>query len=156
MADRGEEIIRGKSVVAVISYRDALIYATDADVGSRPERVVAPDPHGRFRKVNHKAGNPLGTYEDDSPAYWAEITTELEPAGAILVLGDGKGKANASHRWVTYVEKHHRDVAAKLVADIRVDIDHLDENQVLRLAQTYFGEASERDFGDNRRGGPER
>jgi hypothetical protein len=153
LADQDQEAIRGKNVVAVISYRDTLIYATDADVGMRPARAIAPDPHGRFHKVHHKAGNPSGTYEDDSPAYWAEITTELVPAGAILVLGDGKGKANASHRWITYVEKHHPDVAAKLVADVRVDTDHLDARQVLRLAQTYFGEAQERDFGDNRRGG---
>jgi hypothetical protein len=155
VADQDQEFIRGKNVVAVISYRDTLIYATDADVGTRPERFTAPDPQGRFHKVHHKAGNPSGTYEDDSPAYWAEITTELAPAGAILVFGEGKGKANASHRWVAYVEKHHREVAAKLVADVRVDLEHLDERQILRLAQIYFGEAPERDAGDNRRGGPE-
>ena len=92
MAARDQEIIRGKNVVAVISYRDTSIYATDANVGMGPEPAVAPDPHGRFHEVHHKAGNPSGTYKDDSPAYWAEITTELAPAGAILVLGDGKGK----------------------------------------------------------------
>ncbi len=156
MANQEQEVIRGKNVVAAISYRETLIYATDADVGTHPERVIAPDPHGRFHKVHHKAGNPSGTYEADSPAYWAEITAELAPAGAILVLGDGKGKANASHHWITYVEEHHRDVAAKLVADVRVDIDHLDDRQVLRLAQIYFGEAPERDFGDDRRGRSER
>ena len=53
----------------------------------------------------------------DSPAYWEEITQELAPAGAILILGHGNGKANASHHWVGYVEKHHHDVAAKIVAD---------------------------------------
>ena len=79
--------------------------------------------------------------------------TELSPAGAILVFGHGKGKGNASHHWITYVESHHRDVAAKLVADVRLDIDHVDEEQVLRLAQIYFGEEPRRDFDDNRRGG---
>jgi hypothetical protein len=39
---------------------------------------------------------------------------------------------------VAYVEKHHKDVAAKIVADVRVDIDHLTDAQVLRLAQRYF------------------
>jgi hypothetical protein len=39
---------------------------------------------------------------------------------------------------VAYVEKHRKDVAAKMVADVRVDIDHLDDTQVLRLAQYYF------------------
>ena len=46
---------------------------------------------------------------------------------------------------MSYVEKHRPDVAAKLVADVRIDIDHIDERQVLRLAQRYFGESPHRD-----------
>jgi hypothetical protein len=152
LADHDVEDIRGRNVVAVISYRDTYICAVDTEVGTPPERIMAPDPQGRFHKVHHKAGNPSGTYEDDSPAYWDEITAEVAPAGAILVFGNGNGKANASHHWITYIERHHRDVAAKVVADVRIDIDHLDEEQVLRLAQIYFGEAPERDIVDSRRG----
>ena len=152
MADQDAELIRGKNVVAVIDFRDTYIFPTDAEPGSRPDSVVAPDAHGQFHKVHHKAGNPSGTYEADSPAYWEEITQELAPAGAILVLGHGNGKANASHHWVGYVEKHHHDVAAKIVADVRVDIDHIDKDQVLRVAQAYFDGPARRDLGDSRRG----
>ena len=148
----GHEPLEGRHVVAVITFGETDIYATDAPPGAQPERVVAADPHGRFHKVHHKAGNPSGTYEDDSPAYWEAVTDELAPAGQILVFGHGNGKANASHHWITYIERHHRDVAAKVVADVRIDIDHLDEEQVLRLAQIYFGEAPERDIVDSRRG----
>jgi hypothetical protein len=149
------EIIRDKSVVAVIDFRDAIIYPTDASPGQRPERIVATDPRGRFHKVHHQAGNPKGTYEDDAPEYWRQLTEALSPAGVILLLGHGKGKANASHHWVAYVEEHRKDVAAKVVADVRVDIDQLDEAQVLRLAQYYFVGPPLRDFGDSRRGEPE-
>jgi hypothetical protein len=100
-------------------------------------------------------GNPAGTYEDDSPEYWGELTEALSPAGAILLLGHGKGRANASHRWVAYVESKRKDVAAKIVADVRVDIDHLNDAQVLRLAQYYFGGPPLRDFGDGRWGEPQ-
>ncbi|MGO9458093.1 MAG: hypothetical protein ACLP62_13800 [Acidimicrobiales bacterium] len=147
MVDQDAGLLRGKNVVVVISFHDAYIFPTDAEPGSRPERVVAPDPHGRFHKVHHKAGNPSGTYEADSIAYWEEITEELAPAGAILVFGHGNGKANASHHWITYVEKNHPHVAAKLVADVRLDIDHIDAEQVLRLAQIYFDEAPRRASG---------
>ena len=139
------ELIRNKNVVAVISFHESDIYATDATPGEPPTRVVAPDPRGRFHQVRHHAGNPSGTYEDDSPEYWQAITEALTPAGAILVFGHGGGKANASHHWVNYVEKHRPDVAAKLVADVRLDIDHIDERQVLRLAKRYFAEAANRD-----------
>lgn len=144
--------IRGKNVVAVIDFHETTIYPTDAAPTQRPERLVAADPRGRFHKVHHHAGNPRGVYEDDSSAYWRDLTDALSPAGAILLLGHGKGKSNASHHWVAYVEAHHREVAAKVVADVRVDIDHLDDEQVLRIAQYYFGEAPARDFGDSRRG----
>jgi len=149
------ELIRDKNVVAVIAFRRSKIYPTDASPGDRPERIVATDPRGRFHEVHHRAGNPAGTYEDDSPEYWRELTEALAPAGAILLLGHGKGKANASHRWVAYVEAHRKDVAAKVVADVRVDIDHLDDAQVLRLAQYYFAAPPLRDFADGRWGEPE-
>ncbi len=139
--EQAAELIRDKNVVAAIGFRESDIYPTDATPGERPTRIVAPDPRGRFRKVRHHAGNPSGTYEDDSPEYWRELTEALAPAAAILVLGHGGGKANASHHWVTYVEKHRPDIAAKLVADVRIDIDHIDDRQVLRLAQVYFAEA---------------
>src|SRR6185437_15979047 len=144
------ELVRDKNVVAVIDFRRTSIYPTDAPPGRRPERLVAPDPLGRFHKIHHHAGNPNGIYEADSPAYWEEITEALAPAGAILLLGHGKGKANATHHWVAYIEKHRKDVAAKVVADVRVDIDHLDDRQVLRLAQYYFDGPPLRDFGDAR------
>jgi len=153
-SDQDAELLRGKNAVAVVSFHDTYIFPTDAEPGSRAQRVIAPDPHGRFHKVHHKASNPTGTYEADSPAYWEEISEELAPAGAILVLGHGNGKANASHHWVAYIERHHHDLAAKLVADVRVDIDHIDEEQVLRLAQAYCDEVQRRDTGDSRRGVP--
>lgn len=132
------EQIRGKNVVAAIDYHQTVIYPTDAAPHQRPERLVAMDPTGHFRQLHHHAGNPSGAYEDDSPAYWHALTEALSPAGAILLLGHGRGKANASHRWVAYVERHHKDVAAKVVADVRTDIDHIEVNEVLGLAQYYF------------------
>jgi hypothetical protein len=146
------QLVLGKSVVAAIGFGSTLIYPTDASPGRRPERIIATDPRGRFHKVHHHAGNPGGTYEDDSPEYWREVTEALAPAGAILLLGHGTGKANASHHWVSYAEKHRTDVAAKVVADVRVDIDHLDDAQVLRLAQYYFTGPPVRDSGDGRWG----
>jgi hypothetical protein len=148
------ELVRGKNVVAAIDFRETTIYPTDASPGQRPEHVVATDPRGRFHKVYHRGGNPDGTYEADSPEYWREVTEALSEAGAILLLGHGKGRANASHHWVAYVEKHRKDVAAKVVADVRVDIDHLDDQQLLRLAQYYFDGPPVRDFGDSRWGEP--
>jgi hypothetical protein len=145
---------RGKQVIAAIDFHHTMIYATDAVPGQRPTQLLAADPRGYFHKVSHHAGNPDGTYEDDSPQYWREVGDALAPAAAILLLGHGKGKANASHHFVAYAEKHRKDIAAKVVADVRADIDALTGEQVLRLAQQYFGNAPFRDSGDGRWGEP--
>jgi len=151
MADNAEKL-RGKCVVAVITFHDSWIYPTDAVPGQRPEHIVAADPHGHFQKVHHFGGSPDGKYEDDETEYWRDLTDALAPAGAILLLGHGKGKANASHRWVAYAERHRGEVAAKVIADIRVDVDALDNAQVLRLAQYYLDGPAVRNFGDGRWG----
>jgi hypothetical protein len=147
-------LVREKQVVAVIDFHQTTIYPTDASRGDLPQHLLAPDPEGHYHKVHHKAGNPKGTYEADSSAYWREVTDALAPASAILLLAHGGGKANASHHWVQYVEKHRPDIAAKVVADVRIDIDHLDDAQVLWLAQYYFGAPLLRDSGDGRWGEP--
>jgi hypothetical protein len=134
-----DQAIRGRNVVAAIDFHRTRLYPTDASPGERPERVVEVDPEGHSREISHKAGNPDGTYEAGNPDYWREITEALAPAGAILLLGHGNGKANASHQWVAYAEKHAKDVAAKVVADVRADIDTLTSEDVLRFGQRYFG-----------------
>ena len=58
----GPEQIRGKNVVAVIDFHEAVIYPTDAAPRQRPERLVATDPEGHFHQVHHHAGNPSGAY----------------------------------------------------------------------------------------------
>jgi len=79
MSDNPERV-RGKNVVAVIDFHEAVIYPTDAAPRQRPERLVATDPEGHFHEVHHHAGNPSGAYEDDSPAYWRDLTDALSPA----------------------------------------------------------------------------
>lgn len=112
MADEAE-LVRGKNIVAVIDFHRASIFPTDSC-------------------------NPGGIYEADSTEYWEAITEAVAPVGSILLVGHGTGRANATQHWLAYVEQHRRDVADKVVADIRVDIDALDDRQVLRLAQRYF------------------
>ena len=139
------------NVVAAIDFHRASIYAVDAP-GRPPKHVAAADPRGHFHQVHHLAGNPHGIYEADSPEYWRAITDALPPIGAIMILGHGEGKANASHRWLDYVQKRRKDVAARVVAELRVDLERLHEEQVVQLARQCFEGLPARAFADGRWG----
>ena len=132
------ERLRGANVVATIDFHRALIYPLGGDGGGPPERIEDVDSQGHAHEIAHKAGNPRGTYEAGNADYWREISEALAPARAILLLGHGNGKANASHQWIAYAEQHHKDVAAKVIADVRADIDDLTPHQVIQLAHHYF------------------
>jgi hypothetical protein len=131
--------LHNRFVVAAIDFHRTRVYPIVQDGDGRPEKVLDVGPEGHSREIAHKAGNPDGTYENGNPEYWREITDALRPAEEILLLGHGNGKANASHQWVAYVEEHDRDVAAKVVADVRADIDDLTPGDVLARARHYFG-----------------
>ncbi len=146
--------LSGKVAIAAVDFHSTRIYALDSPDHSAPERVVADDPRKRFHNVYHHHGNVDGTYLDDSDVYWHTLAEALVPATAIVLLGHGTGKANASHHLVTYLEKHRRDVADRSVADVRADIDDLTDEQVLRLGQHIMGIDPLRDHADNRRGAP--
>jgi hypothetical protein len=146
--------VKGHQVVAAVDFHATTIFRIDQAADAHPESVTPRDPRGLAHNVFHHKGNPDGTYEADSDDYWRTVGHALAPASQILLLGNGKGKANASHHLVAWLEKHMSDVAAKLVADVRADLSALTDEQVLRFAQTYFDQEPLRDHGDSQRGAP--
>lgn len=131
----------GKCAVVVADFNHARIYAVDSSAVTAPEKVVAPDPRGVNHNIFHHHGNPAGGFDIDRPEtleYLKTISHALVPADRILLLGHGGGKANFSHMLESYLEKHHRDVAGRIVANVRADIDDLTDAEVVRIGETYF------------------
>lgn len=148
--------LAGKRAVVAIDYRRARVYATDTPAGERPEAVEAKDPWHLNHNLYHRDGNVDGTYDIDridTDDFFATLAHQLAPAAEVLLLGHGTGKSNASHLFYHYLERHYSDVAAKVVADIRLDIDDITDAQLKRLGELYFGaDQPVRDYGDGRWG----
>ena len=134
--------LAGKCAVVAADFNHARIFAVDASSGTTPVKVTAPDPSGVNHNIFHHHGNPAGGFDIDRPEtleYLKTLSHALAPADRILLLGHGGGKANFSHMLESYLEKHHRDVAAKIVANVRADIDDITDAEVVRLAEAYLG-----------------
>ncbi|MFN8126962.1 MAG: hypothetical protein U0R64_10705 [Candidatus Nanopelagicales bacterium] len=149
--------LRGKRAIVAVDYHHARIYAVDAAGHTAPEPVTAQDPWHLNHNLYHRAGNPDGHYDIDNidtDDFLKTLALAVRPADEVLLLGHGKGKSNASHRFEAYLEKHYSDIAAKIVASVRMDIDDITDEQLLRLGQLYFDDEPTRDHGDSRRGAP--
>jgi hypothetical protein len=150
--ERGQALVdlAGKYAIVAADFNHARIYAIDGSHGSSPEKVVAPDPSHVNHNIFHHHGNPTGGFDIDKPEtneYLKTLSHALAPAKRILLLGHGGGKANFSHLLESYLEKHHRDVASKIVANVRADIDDLTDAELVRIGEAYFGiEEPKRDY----------
>ena len=134
--------LTGKFVVIAADFNHARIFAVDTAAKASPEMVTAPDPSHVNHNIFHHHGNPSGGFDIDKPEtneYLKTLSKALAPAQQILLLGHGGGKANFSQLLESYLEKHHRDVAAKIVASIRADIDDLTNVEIVRLGESFFG-----------------
>ena len=142
--ERGQPLVNlaGKWAVVAADFNHARIYAVDPSAGTTPEKIVAPDPSHVNHNIFHHHGNPTGGFDIDRPEtneYLKALSHALVPAHRILLLGHGGGKANFSHLLESYLEKHHHDVASRIVANVRADIDDLTDAEMVRIGETYFG-----------------
>lgn len=136
--------VAGHFVVVAIDYAESRIYVLDGDAHSRPERVLPSDPRGYHRHLHSKAGTLSGYYDPDDVEVWRSLAQQLRGAAAIVVLGHGSGKANASHQFIAFVEKHDRALAGVILGEFRVDVDDLTDAQIVRIGQQFFDMAPPR------------
>jgi hypothetical protein len=75
----------------------------------------------------------------------------LVPANQVLLLGHGLVKANASDTFEVYLEKHRRQIANKIVVNVRCGIHDLSNVDLLRIGELSFEtNVSEREYPDLR------
>lgn len=136
--------LAGKRAIAAIDFHRTRVYALDPQPHAEPDVVQAFDPRGIRHNVFHHHGNHMNLYANDNPEYWRELAAHLVGAEEVLLLGNGFGKANASHLFEQFVERHRPELARKIVANVRVDLSSITDEQLLRLGQVYFNETPRR------------
>jgi len=127
-------------VVAVIERDETRIWVTNAEKGTKPEVVHQPttsNNHRHVRQAQHHGGKD--SYKSES-VYYESIANALAPAGEILLVGHGNGKGNWMIKFVQHLERHHKDVAQKIVGALDINVPAMTENELLAAARDWFDE----------------
>lgn len=125
-----------KFVVAVVTRNETRIWATDAAKGERPELVTkAEGRHLHNREAQHHGGHDSS--KSDKP-YYEAIAAELAPAAEILLIGHGAGKGNSMVALIQHLERHHADVARKVVGAVDENIVAMTEGELLAVARDWY------------------
>ena len=126
-------------MLVVIDHKETRVYAA-VFKGTQPERLHPYDPLGELQHLHHTDGHFQGQRVPEDPRYYAAIAALVQDAGAILLFGNGTGKASAMVQLVRYLTKHHLDIADRIVGAIVVDVEALSENQLLAEARAFYAD----------------
>lgn len=128
--------LTNKLVVAVVTRQETRIWATDAGRGEKPETITKVEGrHQHVREGQHHGGHDSSKF--DKP-YYEAIAAELAPAAEILLIGHGVGKGNSMIALVQHLERHHADVARKVVGAVDENIVAMTEPELLAVAREWF------------------
>jgi hypothetical protein len=137
----------GELMVVVVTRVEARVW-TSLDVpGASPESFRVPSQMHRLsrgrRWRHHHAHDVARDAVSDGGSFFDAVTRSVSSAERILLVGHGRGKANAMLILTQYWERQHPDVAHKVIGAIDSDLDALTDNEIMALAHEWFVEHRE-------------
>ena len=130
--------LTNRLVVAVIERNETKIWPTNAVKGTKPEIIhplVSNNIH--TREVQHHTGRDS---DKANKTYFEEISKTLESAGEILLVGHGHGKSNSVLKFIQHLERHHANVAHKVVGSLDINVPAMTDGELLAAARAWFDE----------------
>jgi hypothetical protein len=123
-------------VFVVISHREARVFHSDAP-GAPAEPVVS---HAA-RYLGHAADSKDFARGKENPSpgsFFEPLAAALQTAHRILLLGGGSGHGSEMDGFKAWLEKHHADLAKRIVGAVVIDEHHLTDGQLRAKAREFY------------------
>jgi hypothetical protein len=127
----------GNFVVVALTTRDARVWSAGVAPGAKPEMFRSVGAHADHKHVRAAQGAHLHHRKIDDPVFFGAVADAISGAGSILLMGHGKGKANAMLSFVQYLERKHPLIAARVDGAVDHDLESMTEGQVLAAAREW-------------------
>ncbi len=127
-------------MVVVVDHHAAHIFRGWGVGGPTDEVSGEPyDPHHfHHHLVHRKEAHYQGERVPEDPSFYADICTTLAPARAIVLIGHGSGKSSAVDVLRDYLEKHHSELARRVVAIETADLSSLTKSEAEAIARRHL------------------
>lgn len=123
--------------LVVIDHKEARIFRSEMH-GTMPERILPHAPDKYFRHVHHSREFTRGQDKPDPNSFFGPMAKALEEEGPILIFGTGTGSASEMEQFKGWLDTHHPALAARVLACVCVDENHLSENELLAAARKFY------------------
>jgi len=132
-----EAVAEGTHLLVVIDHRQARVYRTEVH-GSVPQRITPYDPGGFGRHLHNVQEGSNGQRKPERRSFYEAVAKTLASAEKVLLFGSGTGASSAMEELLAQLNRHHGDVAKRIVGSIVLDETHLTEDQLLARARDFY------------------
>ncbi len=129
--------------VVAIDHHGATFYPLDVNSTiSTPVTVKPHDPYHFLHHLTHKdQSRQQGQRAPEDVSFYQRIADDLSPTKRVILIGHGKGKSNAAHRLVDYLDTHAPDTFRKIVHVLDADLSHTSPHQLIEMARASLATA---------------
>jgi len=126
--------------LVVIDHREARIFRTEMH-GAIPQEILPHEPDDYFRHAHNSKDFSRGQEKPDLNSFFAPVAKALQAPGRILVFGTGKGTSSEMEQFIAWAERHHPELAKRIIGCLVVDEHHLSLDQLLAKAREFYASA---------------
>ena len=123
----------------LIDHHEARIFRSEIH-GGLPRRIL---PMEYFRHTRDSGEVSRGKEKPDPTGFYKPVAVALRAADQILIFGAGTGTSNEMNQFTAWLNKHHPELARRIVGSIVVDEQRLTDDQLLAKAREFYTAASQ-------------
>jgi hypothetical protein len=124
-------------LLVVVDHHEARIYQLDLRSADLADHVIRPyDPHHFLHHLAHKdQSRERGQRAPEDHTLYERIAQAVAAGGGIVLVGHGKGHANAAHHLAEHLRTHHAKIHRRVAHELEADLSSVTPPQLLELAR---------------------
>lgn len=126
-------------MIVLIDHHGARLYQV-ASSGAVEERghLEPKDPHGFERHLEHrKEADYQGQRVPEADEFYEVIAERLNVAPWIVLVGDATAKSSAMRYLAEYLERRHKQIAERVIAQEHADLSSISLGDIEHIARRY-------------------
>ena len=125
-------------VVVEVTHDVAKVWAVRESSQTHPDVILREPDSEKQNHFKQAARNNNHGVEKIDHRYFEEIVNYLLETKKILLIGNGKGKANEMEVFADWLTKKHNTVAEKVVGQLSVNVKAMTDAEVVDAAKDWF------------------
>jgi hypothetical protein len=123
----------------LIDRREARIFRPEM-YGGLPRKILPVE----YSQHTRDSGDvSRGKDKPDATIFFKPVAEALREAARILIFGTGTGTSSEMNQLIAWLNKHHPELARRIVGSVVVNEQHLTDDQLLAKAREFYAAASQ-------------